>query len=55
MCEQCWNTVSKLFPEKSDSERVDLLWNVTAFPAGNPETIARQLREYKEISKPRSD
>jgi len=52
MCRQCLYAVEALFPEKSDQERVDILWNFTAFPAGSAETIVSQLEEHQRKSWP---
>ncbi len=49
MCQQCVNNLIDLLPDDmSWSERMDVLWNYTAFPAGSPETVERQLREYAD-------
>ena len=49
MCQQCYDNLNKLLPnEMSWDDKVNVLWNYTAFPAGGPETIERQLREFVE-------
>ena len=47
MCRRCWELVSEHYPHLSESERVDLLWGATAFPAGGPEYVEKQLIELK--------
>ena len=47
MCQQCVNNLIDLLPNDMPWDaRMDVLWNHTAFPAGGPDTIERQLQEY---------
>ncbi|KKL14102.1 hypothetical protein LCGC14_2519130 [marine sediment metagenome] len=47
MCQQCVNNLIDLLPDDMTwDERVDVLWSRTAFPAGNAETVERQLKEF---------
>jgi len=49
MCEQCLKNLETLLPDNMPwDERVAVLWNNTAFPAGSADTIERQLKEYSE-------
>ena len=49
MCQKCVNNLIDLLPDDMPwSERMDVLWNQTAFPAGSAETVERQLREYMD-------
>ena len=48
MCQKCADAMDKYFPNLTDEEKMDILWNATAFPAGCGETVARQLKEAKE-------
>ncbi len=47
MCQQCVNNLIDLLPDEMTwDERMDVLWNQTAFPAGDANTIERQLKEF---------
>ena len=47
MCQQCLDNLNKYFPDNMPwDKKMDVMWNFTAFPAGGPETIERQLKKY---------
>ena len=47
MCQQCVNNLIDLLPDEMTwDERMDVLWNQTAFPAGDANTVERQLKEF---------
>ncbi len=48
MCKQCVEAVNDIFPELSEKEQMDILWDWTAFPAASPEHIKMQLESYAE-------
>ena len=53
MCQQCVNNLIDLLPDDmSWSARMDVLWSYTAFPAGDADTVERQLKEYAETVQP---
>lgn len=48
MCQQCVTTTRELFPDLTNKERLDILWEYTEFPMGDPDRIVEQLHEYAE-------
>ena len=49
MCEKCVDAMERILPDTLDWEqKMNILWSWTAFPAGSPETIERQLTEHAE-------
>ena len=51
MCIKCVEAVKKIWPKASRKERSDLLWDATAFPFADPETIVKQLKKAYKKSK----
>lgn len=43
MCRECSLAARELFPELTDNERKDLLWEHTSFPFGSPQEVRKQL------------
>lgn len=47
MCQRCVNNLIDLLPNDWPwDKRMDVLWGFTAFPAGDADTVERQLKEY---------
>lgn len=51
MCEHCMEALERHFPEMSENEQIDILWNFTAFPAGSAETVDKQLAEHAALQR----
>lgn len=49
MCRECFDAVNEVFPDESEDEKMDILWNFTAFPFGNPEQVRKQLLHLKDV------
>lgn len=47
MCQKCVDAVKKYYPKLPKKHYGDLLMNATAFPFGQPEYIAKQLKELR--------
>ena len=45
MCEKCIEALNRYFPNLSEKEAGDLLWNETTFPFGTAERIVKQLQD----------
>ena len=48
MCQKCLDLVIRFFPDATDRERLDLLWEFTSYPFGDPEKIEEQLLALSE-------
>jgi len=49
MCQKCVDLLNEILPADMPwDDKVDVLWNHTAYPSAQPETIEGQLREYRE-------
>jgi hypothetical protein len=48
MCAECYAIVSRFYPQATEAERVDILWNETPFPFGQPSQIEEALRKLAE-------
>ena len=51
MCIKCVEAVKKIWPKASRKERDDLLWEATAFPFADHETVVKQLKQAHKKSK----
>jgi hypothetical protein len=43
MCRECAVSARELFPELTEEDRQELLWEFTSFPFGNPQEVRQQL------------
>jgi hypothetical protein len=43
MCRECVASARELYPELSENERRELLWEHTSFPFGSPQEVRNQL------------
>jgi len=48
MCDLCLAAFREYFPDGDDELMEFVLWEKTAFPAGSPEQITRQIKEYAQ-------
>ena len=48
MCAKCLSAVQRYYPELSEADQVELLWEATAFPFSSPEYIEKQLTELRQ-------
>ena len=46
MCEECVKAKAELFPDLTDEEFEEILWEYTCHPAGGYPRIREQLEEY---------
>jgi hypothetical protein len=46
MCQICADAVEKYLSHLTKEEQMDVLWNFTAFPAGDGEYTAKQIQRY---------
>lgn len=51
MCRMCFERLLHCFPQASSDERMFILWNMTAFPAGDAPHIAKQLTDLSRKSR----
>jgi len=50
MCQQCLEACQRIYPDLPEDKYHDLLMGATAFPAGGPATIERQLQEARDAT-----
>ncbi len=49
MCQQCVNNLIDILPDAMPwSERMHILWEYTAYPMGDAETVERQIKEFAD-------
>jgi len=49
MCQQCVNNLIDILPDAMPwSERMHILWEYTAYPMGDAETVGRQIKEFAD-------
>lgn len=53
MCKICAEAVERLFPEFTNDEKMDILWNETAYPFADGPHTERQLIDFARSIVPR--
>ena len=49
VCDKCYKTAQRLFPDVPEESLTDLLWGATCFPFGSAEQITSQLQEMHNV------